>query len=132
MRPRRRAGAPAAAAALATGAVLVTSGCAGTDAPPVEVVTITSHGFDPASVDVPAGTELRFVNQVPGRASVTSLELTDPTNLDGATSGVGFDSGPLAQGEAFSLLLEESGEHVYHSTFHTELNWVGTITVEGP
>lgn len=131
MRSRRRAGGRTAVM-LAAGAILVTSGCAGTDAPPVEVVTITSQGFDPASVDVPAGTELRFVNQVPGRASVTSLELTDPTNLDDATSGVGFDSGPLAHGEAFSLLLEESGEHVYHSTFHTELNWVGTISVGGP
>lgn len=110
------------------GALLLLAGCAGTDAPPVEVVTITSEGFSPTSITVPAGTEVRFVNQVAGRASVTSLEPAGQTD----TGSPSFDSGPLGQGEAYALLLEEPGEHLYHSTFHTDRNWVGTISVGAP
>lgn len=145
-----------ARAAVAAGTLLLVAGCAGADAPPVEVVSITSEGFSPASITVPVGTEVRFVNQVAGRASVTSLEGTrqagtgpagiDPADADSATATdtavdtttartsagtPSFDSGPLGQGEAFALLLDEPGEHIYHSTFHADLHWVGTISVEG-
>lgn len=105
--------------------LLLVTGC---DVPPVEVITITSDGFEPASITVPAGTEVRFVNQVAGRASVTSLDPVSPADVAGSV----FDSGPLVQGQAWRLLVEEPGEHIYHSTYHSDPNWVGTISVEDP
>lgn len=164
-RPGGRRSAGTTAGALGAGVLLLVTGC---DVPPVEVVTITANGFEPASITVPAGTEVRFVNQVAGRASVTSLDPVssadpdadlkdaddvqdgeDTDDADGAggqgsadaarvtarasgIAGSAFDSGPLVQGEAWRLLVDEPGEHLYHSTFHTEVNWVGTISVEGP
>lgn len=114
------------------GALLLAAGCAGADAPPVEVVTITSQGYHPASLTVPVGTEVRFVSQLPARASVTSLETDDDGAVDPARSGQRFDSGPLGQGEAYRIVLDEPGLTLYHSTFQVDQNWVGTITVEGP
>lgn len=165
-RPRRgTTGGATLISALSAGVLLLVTGC---DVAPVEVVTITANGFEPASITVPAGTEVRFVNQVSGRASVTSLDPVSPADpdanledaddvqdgedtddADGADdrgsadvatitalasgiSGSAFDSGPLVQGQAWLLLVDEPGEHLYHSTFHTEVNWVGTISVEGP
>lgn len=120
----------------ATGAVglgaLLLAGCSATGAANVEVVTITPQGFEPASITVPAGTEVRFVNRVPARASVTSLEAQDPTDPGSVAEGAAFDSGPLGQGEVYALTLEEPGVHVYHSSFHTDGTWVGTISVEAP
>lgn len=103
----------------------------------VEQVDVTTTGFSPASVTVPAGAEVRWISQVPGRVSITSVETADaqpgedPTTVAEAL-GHRFDSGPLDQGDVYSLKLEEPGHYVYSSTYQDDPNWVGAIIVEGP
>ena len=105
--------------------------------PVVEQVDVTAVGFSPASVTVPAGAEVRWISQVPGRVSITSVETAaaepgeDPAAAAGAL-GQRFDSGALDQGEVFTLTLDEPGHYVYSSTYQDDPNWVGAIIVEGP
>lgn len=137
-------------AAVGVAALLFLSGCTSPWSGPVEQVTVTTEGFSPAALTVSAGTEVRWVNQVAGRVTVTSMqgasvgagEAVVPTTYprSGAdivtptagTVGQQFDSGPLDQGEAYAVQLDEPGQYVYRSSYQADLGWVGTITVEAP
>jgi plastocyanin len=77
-------------------------------------VTISGFAFDPASVEVSAGTTVTW------------------TNVDGTqhtvTAGDGsFDSGALGEGETFSQTFDTTGTFTYACSFHPTMT--ATITV---
>ena len=79
------------------------------------LVTITSAGFQPATLQVKVGDTVTWTNNDSATHTVTS-----------DTSGM-FDSGPIAQGATFKFTFSQAGTFTYHSTSDT--GWAGTITV---
>lgn len=211
----------------AAGALVLLAGCG--DPATTHHVQITEFGFEPATITVAVGDEVRWVNQNTGRVTVTGVEgsptdpleepadaldelgttappddasLTTPPDTDetdgrgilpeegpdeGEENGEGedsengegedsengegeengedeeevedpvdmeeatelpedpdgfegttrsldasFDSGPILQGGAYALRLEEPGRYLYRSVPQEALNWYGTIIVEAP
>ncbi|PZR52956.1 hypothetical protein DNL40_09900 [Xylanimonas oleitrophica] len=106
----RRAG----AAAVVLAASALTGACADPDAPPPVQVEITSNGFDPVALDVPPGTEVRFVNKDLLPQTVTTAQDADgePVLPPGAEP---FDSGRLSEGVTYAVRLEVPGEYLYES-----------------
>ena len=84
---------------------------AGTD----HAVTIVDFAFDPPTLTIQAGDTVTWTNQDPVVHTVTS------------TSGA-FDSGDLAQGEAYRLRCSAMRTFVYLCTPHPTMT--GTVVVE--
>lgn len=78
-------------------------------------VAIADFAFDPATVVVPAGTEVTWRNDDPADHTVTSP--------DGA-----FGSDSLGPGESFSHPFEEPGTYRYQCAIHPEMK--GKVKVE--
>ncbi|MFC8923062.1 hypothetical protein [Cellulosimicrobium sp. NPDC057127] len=132
--PRRRTAAGTATCLAAV--LLLAAACAADDAPPPVQVDLTSEGFDPAVLAVPAGTEVRFVNRTPTARTVASTPSgQEPSGSPAAAHGrIGeesdgtrapdegddsvdgpIDSGRLLEGETYAVVLEEAGEYLYHA-----------------
>jgi plastocyanin len=86
-----------------------------TPAPNSEItVDISSHGFDPAQLNVAPGTTVRFRN--------------NDTESHTATADNGlFDTKLLEPGYSFEVLLEGSGAVTYHCELHPDMQ--GSIVV---
>jgi plastocyanin len=86
-----------------------------TPAPNSEItVDISSHGFDPAQLNVAPGTTVRFRN--------------NDTESHTATADNGlFDTKILEPGYSFEVLLEGSGAVTYHCELHPDMQ--GSIVV---
>jgi plastocyanin len=86
-----------------------------TPAPNSEItVDISSHGFDPAQLNVAPGTTVRFRN--------------NDTESHTATADNGlFDTKVLEPGYSFEVLLEGSGAVTYHCELHPDMQ--GSIVV---
>lgn len=78
-------------------------------------VTIQNFSFDPAELEVEAGTAVTATND----DSVAHTWTAD----DGA-----FDSGNLASGESFKHVLDEAGTFTYHCTLHPTMTGEVTVT----
>jgi plastocyanin len=92
---------------------LVVPACAADDGPPPVQVDLTSEGFDPAVLAVPAGTEVRFVNRTPVPRTVASTP--SGTEPSGAGEAGPIGSGRLLEGETYAVVLEDEGEYLYHA-----------------
>lgn len=79
-----------------------------------DAVSIMGFAFEPASLEVAAGAEVAWTNEDPAQHTVTAR--------DGS-----FDSGPLSQGEAFSVTLDQSGTVTYFCAIHPTME--GTVRV---
>jgi plastocyanin len=84
------------------------------DGPGTGVARIVQFAFVPATLDVPAGTEVSWRNDDPAPHTVTSA--------DGA-----FDSLQLDQGEAYSVVLDAPGVYLYRCEIHPTM--VGEVRV---
>lgn len=79
------------------------------------IVTITNNAFQPASLTVPAGTTVTFINQDAGAHTVSAL--------DGSWS-----SGLLRQGDTFSVTFDHPGTYTYNDQVHPQVT--GTVVVQ--
>jgi plastocyanin len=89
-------------------------GWLGADAQDGAAVTIVDFAFQPASLEVPAGTTVTWMNS--GAA----------THTVSADNGA-FDSGRLAPGTSFSQPFDTAGTFTYHCEIHPQM--IGTIIV---
>jgi plastocyanin len=99
----------------ATPAPATTTVTATTPAPNSTItVDISSHGFDPAQLNVAPGTTVRFRNS--------------DTESHTATADNGlFDTKVLEPGYSFEVLLEGSGAVTYHCELHPDMQ--GSIVI---
>lgn len=79
-----------------------------------DAVSIANFAFDPAELEVPAGTEVTWTNRDQAPHTVTA-------------DGGAFDSGSLEPGDSFSVSVEGNGPVTYACTIHPEMT--GTIVV---
>src|ERR687890_1038099 len=77
-------------------------------------VDITDDAFDPSELNIAAGTTVTFVNNGTGLHTAT------------ADNGL-FDSGELASGSSYPVVLEGAGTVTYHDELHPEMR--GSIVV---
>jgi plastocyanin len=92
-------------------APLVRTGGGGANA---NAVSIANFAFDPAELEVPAGTEVTWTNDDQAPHTVTA-------------EGGEFDSGTLEPGDTFSVAVEGNGPVTYACMIHPEMT--GTIVV---
>jgi plastocyanin len=90
------------------------AGLLGADAQDGAAVAIVDFAFQPASLEVPAGTTVTWTNGGAAPHTVTAD--------DGA-----FDSGQLAPGASFSQTFDTAGTFTYHCEIHPQMT--GTIVV---
>src|SRR5829696_1777671 len=90
------------------------AGWLGADAQDGAAVTIVDFAFQPASLEVPAGTTVTWTNSGAAPHTVTAD--------DGA-----FDSDRLAPGATFSQTFDTAGTFTYHCEIHPQMT--GTIVV---
>ncbi|MCW4384785.1 cupredoxin domain-containing protein [Salinibacterium sp. SYSU T00001] len=121
--------APSIAALLLTAAL---AGCAGVGTPPPVLVEIhdgeAAGGFEPSTITVPAGTEVRWSNAGSRRHGVTTEPLDAAQEPIVPAGAEGWESGVISPGETFSLRLDMAGTYVYRCSIHGEI--VGVIQVE--
>jgi plastocyanin len=125
-----RGRAAARATACLAAVTLLVAACADDDGPPPVQVDLTSEGFYPAVLAVPAGTEVRFVNRTPvprtvastpsgqepaGSAAAARERPADDANPDETDEARPIDSGRLLEGETYAVVLEDAGEYLYHA-----------------
>jgi plastocyanin len=106
------------------------SGCAGTDAPPPTEVRLTAEGFEPVTLETPAGSEVRFVNRSERPQQLASVALDDGAAAvpPGAAP---IDSGRLVAGATYAARLDVPGQYVVESLLAgTGTQAVVTILVE--
>ncbi|GAA4431306.1 hypothetical protein GCM10023169_35700 [Georgenia halophila] len=101
------------AAAVVTGAMTL-AGC--TADPDVAVVSVDDGGFEPSTLTVPVGTEVRWVNDGATWHTVT------PEEADS-----GWDSGRLRPGRTFAHRFGEEGAFVFRCEAHAQE--VGVVEV---
>ena len=77
-------------------------------------VDITDDAFDPSELNIAAGTTVTFVNNGAGLHTAT------------ADNGL-FDSGELAPGSSYPVVLEGAGTVTYHDELNPDMT--GSITV---
>lgn len=89
-----------------------TGGSSGSTRP----VSIEDFAYEPASITVPPGTKLAFINHDSSPHTATSTE-----------SGA-FESGTIKEDQTGSITLEEPGTFSYYCAFHPFMK--GKIVVE--
>jgi len=98
-------------------AIVGGSGCASSAAAPVKTAAVTlprSYRFDPASIEVRAGTTVTWTN-------------ADNFTHSVQVTGTG-DTHVMKPGETASIVFERPGTYAYLCTFHAQ-NMKGTVTV---
>jgi plastocyanin len=86
-------------------------------------IAITADGFEPATVLIPAGTEVTWINQNIEPHWIASNPHPDHDELPGLNSNEAI--GPEG---SYSYTFEESGEYGYHDHLNPETN--GVVIVE--
>lgn len=122
-------GVAAAGAALLLAAL---AGCGGPARADVSVVSVTDGAFSPATLTVPAGTEVRWVNDGARTHTVTTEEGALGGEPAVPPDAGPFDSGPLRAGETFSHRFDVEGTYVYWCSFHRDEEMLGVVEVVAP
>jgi plastocyanin len=78
-------------------------------------IEIVEFAFGPDAVTIPAGTSVTWTNEEIGVPHTSTAD-------DGA-----WDSGTLAEGEAFSHTFTDAGTFAYHCSIHPSMT--GSVTV---
>jgi len=114
-----------------------TTGTAATSSAPT--IVYTDDGFSPASITVPAGATVTFVNQSSGRMMVGSSPHPTHQDYDGTTRAVhcaaGY-TGPVpfdectaaVTGESWTYTFAKAGTWKYHN--HAAANDFGSVIVQ--
>lgn len=101
------------------------AGCGGPARAEVALVRASDAGFDPPSITVPVGTEVRWVNDGPFLLSVT------PVEADDGIPAWGTDR--LRPGETFAAVFDSAGSYAYASTVDADRGpLVGVVQVQVP
>ncbi len=79
-------------------------------------VAVRDNYFDPASLNIPVGTTVRWTN-----LGLNSHSSTSDTGL--------WDSGTMSPGASFNFTFATPGTYPYHDIFHGALGMTGTIIV---
>jgi plastocyanin len=91
----------------------------------VDTVRMINNQFQPATLSIPAGTQVVWINQ-------DAMLHTSESGSNCANSGT-WDSGDLAMGQTFSFTFNTAGTFPYFCVYHClSDNMVGTITVSQP
>lgn len=107
-----------------------------TTAPTGVIVAYTDQGFSPASVTVPLGTSVTFVNQGAGGMWVASAVHPTHTAYSGTslsqhcpdTTNSTFDAcAAVASGGSFSFVFDKEGSWKYHN--HADASQTGIVIV---
>lgn len=117
-------------ATLAIGSALLVTGCAGTDAPGTALVRIVDNAYEPATLTVPVGTEVRWRNDGTLSHTVTTeaVEIAgEPAIPPGAAA---WDSGEVRPGATFARVFDTVGTYVYWCEDHRDEEMIGTIRVQ--
>jgi plastocyanin len=85
------------------------------------LVVIANYGFHPATITVPVGTTVTWVNMDFVQHTVTAGSEQAPTGL--------FDSHELSHMQSFSYTFNAPGAYTYYCDIHPEM--VGTVVVTG-
>lgn len=78
-------------------------------------MSIVRFSYRPASIVVPVGTKVTFVNH-------------DTTNHTVTADRGAFDLGNLDQGQSMTFRFSKAGTYSYHCTYHPFMH--GTVIVE--
>lgn len=98
----------------------------------VLVIEMTAElTFEPQHVTVQPGQTIRWHNtsNVPHTSTADPSQAADPDNVELPTGADPWDSGDIAPGGSFDLVLEQSGEYRYVCLPHEVGGMIGTITV---
>ena len=102
------------AAGLLCGASLANAGSSPAS-PPITKVAIADYAFKPATLTVPAGTQVQWTNSDDDPHTVTAD--------DGA-----FDSHGLGQGDTYKHVFAKPGRYPYHCSAHPFMKGVVIVT----
>ena len=86
-------------------------------APSPFAVTIKNFAFSPSELTIPVGATVVWKNE-------------DSVAHTATSSGQGFDSGNLDQGQSFSFTFAKAGTYAYVCSYHP--NMTGKIVVQDP
>ncbi|GAA1146018.1 hypothetical protein [Nesterenkonia lutea] len=106
--------------------------CASPGGPGVAVVEVTDAGFEPATLVVAPGTEVRWTNVSAQAHAISSGGDLLPDQQAIPEGAEPFDSGRLREGEAFAHVVELEGEYYYEGRHQDGDPLVGTIQVVQP
>lgn len=102
---------------------------------PLVTVTYTDTGFSPKTVNVPAGTTVRFVNNSTGTMWIGSNDHPTHSKYDGTTleehcaNKTSFDQcGGAPAGGTYDFTFTKVGTFGYHNHAHT--NSTGSVVVQ--
>lgn len=107
-----------AGAALALGAAGnagATSSAPSSTAGAPKAVAISDYAFKPATLTVPAGSEVVWTNEDDDPHTVTA-------------DGGAFDSKGLGQGDSFAQVFDKPGRYPYHCSAHPFMKGVVVVT----
>lgn len=103
--------------ALLLAAALELASGAGATAPPAATVHIKNFAFSPATLTVPTGTTVRFVNDDSEAHTVTAVDKS-------------FDSAGLDSGDAWTYRFDAPGRFAYFCALHPDMR--GTVIARLP
>lgn len=120
------------ALAMAVPALAALPGCSARAQAEVVVVRIKADGFDPATLTVAPGTEVRWTNDDAFAHTVTSQDRTIAGTPAVPGPAAGWDSGPVRPGETFAHRFDVEGTYLYWCPEHQAEQMVGTVRVAAP
>ena len=93
-----------------------------TQVPGAVTVTLQNFAFNPASMTVPKGTTVTWVNQ-------DSAEHTIVNDAQGSIArGALFTSNPLPKGASYSYTFDTTGTYPYHCSLHPSMKATVIVT----
>jgi plastocyanin len=93
-----------------------------TQVPGATTVTIQNFAFNPASITVPKGTTVTWVNQ-------DTTDHTIVNDAQGSTAqGALFTSNSLSRGGSYSYTFENPGTYPYHCSIHMAMKATVIVT----
>ena len=90
--------------------------------PGAMIVNIQNFAFNPASITVPKGTTVTWVNQ-----DTTNHEIVNDAQ-GSIAQGALFTSNSLSKGASYSFKFENPGTYPYHCSIHPSMKATVTVT----
>lgn len=116
--------------------IFIGASCGGTATNQVRIMP--GRTFVPATIEVPAGTTVQFVNRSDEAHTVTAQEDVLPEGAEYFASGgfsdeesarAGLADGLIAAGETYSVTFEQPGTYRYFCIPHEDQGMAGTVVV---
>ena len=101
--------------------------------PPL-VIMETDSAYAPASMSIPQGATIIWLNKDRLVHTVTASSTLTTSNFELAgalpAGAAPFDSGHVLAGQTWSYTFETPGEYLYYCRFHADEQMIGTIIVQ--